>query len=72
MAVPPDAIWEFPGMYSLILQPYGHQNDYYFCHYLGFMIIIFCEFKGTGHVKLALGTMTTICVVSSWLIITRG
>jgi len=24
MAVPEDAIWEFPGMYSLMLQPYGH------------------------------------------------
>ena len=72
MAVPLDAIWEFPGMYSLMLQPYGHRNDFFFCHSLGFMLIIFLEFKATGCIKLAFATMLTIIIGSLFLLITRA
>jgi hypothetical protein len=72
MAVPDDSIWEFPGMYSLIVQPYGHQNDFFFCHYLGFMLLIFMEFKATDRLKLASASAVLIVTLSTWLIITRG
>ena len=72
MAVPQDSLWEFPGMYSLMIQPFGHQNDYFFCHYLGFMVVIFCEFKSIGCIKLAFCTMGTIISSAVWLLITRG
>ena len=62
MAVPSDSIWEFPGMYSLMIQPYGHQNDYFFCHYIGFMVIIFLEFKATENYKLAFAEAVLIIV----------
>jgi hypothetical protein len=72
MAVPTDSIWEFPGMYSLMMQPYGHRNDYFFCHSLGFMVIIFFEFKATECVKLAFGTLMTIFLAAIFLLITRA
>lgn len=72
MATPADSIWEFPGMYSLTMQPYGHQNDFYFCHYLGFMLIIFLEYKATEWYKCAFGSGAVIVLASIWLIITRG
>jgi hypothetical protein len=72
MAVPEDSIWEFPGMYSLTMQPYGHQNDYYFCHSLSFMVIIFLEYKSTEYYKCAFASASVIIGASCWLIITRG
>jgi hypothetical protein len=72
MAVPDDSIWEFPGMYSLTMQPYGHRNDFFFCHYLGFLLIILLEFKETEQTRLAFATFTTILVASLLLLITRG
>ena len=36
------------------------------------MVVIFCEFKSIGCVKLAFGTMGTIIFCSIWLLITRG
>lgn len=72
MAVPPDSIWEFPGMYSLMMQPYGHRNDFFFCHYLGFLTIIFLEFKAVEQYKLAFASVVLLCTISFWLIITRG
>ena len=72
MAVPDDSLWEFPGMYSLTMQPYGHQNDFYFCHYLGFLVIILLEFKETEHTKLAFATFAVLVFTCFWLIITRG
>ena len=59
-------------MYSLMLQPYGHRNDFFFCHSLGFMLIIFLEFKATGCIKLAFATMLTIIIGSLFLLITRA
>ena len=72
MAMPGDSIWEFPGMYSLIMQPYGASNNFFFCHYLGFLVIIMCEFKATDYIKLATATFITLAVASVWLIITRA
>lgn len=72
MAVPEDSIWEFPGMYSLTMQPYGHQNDFYFCHYLSFMLLILLEYKATGNNKLTFFSGLVIVTASVWLIVTRG
>ena len=36
------------------------------------MVVIFCEFKSTGCIKLAFSTMATIIFCSVWLLITRG
>jgi len=72
MAVPTDTLWEFPGMYSIMLQPLGHQNDYFFCHSLGFMIIIFMEFKATECIKLAFCTLLTIVLATFFMLVTRA
>ena len=36
------------------------------------MVVIFCEFKSIGCVKLAFGTAFTIVFCAAWLLITRG
>ena len=71
MAYPDNYIWEFPGMYSITVQ-YGVNNGFYFCPYLGFLVINFFEFKDNKHYKLAVATLTTMLCLILMLLFTRG
>lgn len=71
MAYPDGYLWEFPGMYSITVQ-YGIQNNFFFCPFVGLLVINFCEFKDNKFYKLAIVTMFTLVCISLMLLFTRG
>lgn len=44
MPYPDGYIWEFPGFFSITMH-YGSGNTFYFCPYIGLLLINFFEFK---------------------------
>jgi len=71
MAYPEGYLWEFPGFYSISV-PYGMQNNFFFCSQVGLCMICFCEFKATGHYKLAYYSLLTMICQIAILNVLRG
>lgn len=48
------------------------RNNFYFCPYIGLLVINFCEFKDNKFYKLAIATGFTVVCLAMMLIFTRG